>query len=730
MHERLHGRARIVLGLFEGEAPSLELAGLFQRFRAWLLNVYRTLAGLNVELNPEVRAVFGRMLATDGQIGVAEAVRRYRPLFVSAEAAGMNADQWNEYQRLGQEATAGAKAALERRSLRDMQWLSNAKNRKLREIQHLADEKRAEVLREAEAEIDAQPIYQAMQFIREGRGTLSLPALKKMYGEGPAAPWRYLHAGQHGLVNTEGLHPDVVAELFGFSSGDELVRKILDAGSRKDAVEALTDRRMLERYGDLVDPAAHERAAEAAIHNEARTRFVATELQALTKAAGPPRVMALAARQFAESAIAQRRIRDIRPGQYAAAETRAARETEHALKAGQLAQAAAHKRAQLANHQLANVSTAALAEVDSDVRYLRRFNLESTRKGLDGEYLDQIDQLLERFDLRLSVTNQEARKRESLANWVESEREQGFEPTIDPELLAEANRQHYRAMRLEEFRGLVDAVKNVEHLGRLKKKLLTARDNREFSARVDEASAAINDNAKRTRPERIENNLWRDRVRSGKDEMFAIHRKFSSLVREMDGYKDGGAVWDLLVWPMNERGTLEASERAKATQALAALFEPIKNTREKTYIQQIGTSLSREGRLLVALNWGNETNRQRVMSGDGWNQHQVQAILDTLTQEEWNFVQGIWDHINTYWPQIKEKELRVSGVAPVKVQPAAVQTRFGEYRGGYFPIKYDPTRSSMAESHSLAEVVRQTMQGLYTRAPRPAAGTPRSVLPR
>ncbi len=53
--------------LMEGKAPSPELQTLFARFRSWLLNVYKQLRG--VPLDPEVRAVMDRMLATDTSRG-------------------------------------------------------------------------------------------------------------------------------------------------------------------------------------------------------------------------------------------------------------------------------------------------------------------------------------------------------------------------------------------------------------------------------------------------------------------------------------------------------------------------------------------------------------------------------------------------------------------------------------------------------------------------------------
>ncbi|MBI2749750.1 MAG: hypothetical protein HYX43_10545 [Burkholderiales bacterium] len=728
---------------FEGEAPSIEMAGIFQRFRAWLLNVYKSLVNLNVELSDEVRAVFGRMLATDEQIAVAEAARAYRPLFESADASGMTAEQWAAYQRMRAEATAEAKSALERRSLRDMKWLSNAKSRKLKELQAQAKEKRAAIEAEVAAEVDAMPVYQAMRWLKTGElptgektvgAKLDIDALKEMYGDGPAAPWRYLATGERGLAGTEGLPPDTVAEMFGFTSGDALVKALLAAGKPQDVIQGKTDQRMLERHGDLVDPVSLERAAEAAIHNDARGRFVAAELDAL-QAAGTVRqqtgrtdvkgrpisanLMTKAARQFAESSIATKQIRSIRPAQFSAAEGRAARAAEKALRAGELAKAAAHKRAQLVNHELVRVALAAQDEVDRSVAYLRKFSSDSTREKLDVEYLDQIDQLLERHDLRASVTEKELRKRASLRDWLESQREQGYEPDIDPALLAEANRQHFREMALEQFRGLVDAVKQIEHLGRLKHRLLTAQDERDFALVRDRLLDSIKENAKTEVDLRTRDTAGAMLKKAGKL-FLAIHRKMASKAREMDGFKDGGPMWEYFIRTMNAGGDREASMREAATKKLYELAKPLLDAGHMdgkgVEFGSLGISLNRKERIAIALNTGNASNLQRLLDGEGWTRQQIQPVLDSLTAEEWGFVQGVWDFFESYRPQIAAKERRIYGKEPVWVEPVPVQTKFGELRGGYYPIKYDPARSGKAEQHADAEEARRMMQGAYTTA--------------
>lgn len=51
--------------LREGKAPKPELQGIFDRFKQWLESVYDSVKRLNVELSPEVRQAFDRMLGGD-----------------------------------------------------------------------------------------------------------------------------------------------------------------------------------------------------------------------------------------------------------------------------------------------------------------------------------------------------------------------------------------------------------------------------------------------------------------------------------------------------------------------------------------------------------------------------------------------------------------------------------------------------------------------------------------
>lgn len=842
--------------LFEGTAPSIEMQGLFQRFRAWLLNVYRDLKALNVELTTEVRGVFDRMLATGEQITLAEQGRSMMPLFTSPEQAGMTPEEFAAYQALGVDATNDAIQDLQARGLRDMTWLHNARGRLIKQLQKEAKAQRAEVQIDVRREVMSQPIYRAWQFLTgklttedkiepQAKRTSSpdsvdetqdslFAAIAKLGGLDRAAvqsewgidpkeripmpafgkhvlrreggmsidamgealgQYGYLTLDEHGkhdlheledkffeelrgkpqhsiaydysadqetragdqvknpqglgaarldvgelkamglpveVINTlkarrmtaaTGLHPDIVAEMFGFTSGDELVRKLAEAETPKAEIDALTDVRMLEQFGELSSPEAIEKAADKAIHNDARARFVATEANALAKATGQRKVLTSAAKEFASAMIARLKVRNIKPGQYASAEVRAAKAAEKASKSGDLATAAAEKRNQLIQNYATRAAYDAQEEVDKGLRYLKKF--EGDIKGLDADYADQIGALLERFDLRKGQSNKAVDKRTALADWIRAQREAGLEPDIPSELENEAFRTSYKNLTVEEFRGIVDTVRQIEHLGRLKHKLLTAADQRAYEAVRDEIAASIHEHAQGREADTRTPTTNMGRAVQGLKRFWASHIKAATWARVMDGGKDGGPMWEYFVRNANERGDQETTMRAEATAKLSEILAPVfkmgKMGGKGQFFPSLNRSLNREARIAIALNLGNEGNIQRLLGGEGWTVQQLAPVMQSLTAQEWQAVQAVWDHFESYRPQIAAKERRIYGKEPewVQPQPFAVTTADGttvQMRGGYYPIKYDPAASQRAEEHADAESAKRQLQGAYTTA--------------
>jgi len=316
--------------LFEGKAPSLELQGLFRRFASWMKDAYKHMqewmSGMGKTLTPEVRGVYDRMLATEAQIEQAESARNYAPLFKSAEQAGMTPEAWALYQLQSQDATEQAIENLQARSLRDTKWMVNAHAKALKAITKDVEAKRKAVEAEVKMQVASMPVYEAKAYLdalhkptaddkaasaahkalRDAaeakameEAKAALPGVNEVTGLEKA---QLISKSKRELANTvdramiawDKANPkpqktnapadlQVASEMFGYSSPDEMLRAIHEAEPFASVVEGMTDQRLLERYGDLATPAGIERAANEAIHNEARAKFLATELKALSE---------------------------------------------------------------------------------------------------------------------------------------------------------------------------------------------------------------------------------------------------------------------------------------------------------------------------------------------------------------------------------------------------------------------------------------------------------------
>lgn len=808
--------------LMEGKAPSIEMAGLFARFRSWLMTVYKSLADLKVDLSADVRGVMDRMLASEETIKAAEAVRGFDPLFKSAEAAGMAPEQWAEYQMLGSDATRQAVQDLEGKSIRDMKWLANAKKGALREMQALADARRKDVQEQITKEVNELPAFQAADYMRANAGDVAHKAEladwkgkrerqvaafaaepgtradrtakiaaweaenpKPVRPPNPREQWAAAQdahrvelkaavkadmweksaeakAGQSGLQKGQFFarnnrlieheverqliewakdHPkpaegasmpkEFVAEMFGFANVAEMTAAIKEAGSKKEMIEAMTDRTMLERHGELSTPDAIERAAEAAIHNEVRGRFVATELRALTKAAGPAALIARAAKAAAESSIAGKLIGALRPSMYTAAEAKAAKNAQRALASNDVQAAAVEKRAQLLNNQLAKAAQTAMQEIGKGLDYLKKFDRPSVREKIDVDYRDQIDALLDRFDLRKSITKGDLERRQSLAAWVEAQAAQGLEPNVPEKLLNELDQKHYMQMTVEEFRGMLDAVKSIEHLGRLKTKLRDLAEMREIRELADEAAdtmAAL----KQTAPD---SNRGLTRMEASWVKLKSWGRtaqagllKMEQMMDWLDGRNPNGVFNRVVFRRLADAGTRENDMRVKVKAEIDKLLKEhlVDVTKDggKIYaapglidgLTGKAQKFTKKEMLMLAGNMGNESNVAKLIAGEKWSEPAVWAFLDAnMSKADWDFVAGMGRAIESLWPEQLAMSRRLGNTNPEKIAPRPFTTSHGDYDGWYWPMIYDPARAQDVAERG-AKKADALFENSYTKA--------------
>lgn len=734
-HERF---ARTAEAYFmEGKAPSPALQGAFDRFKAWLVAIYRTVAKLNAPIDDDIRAVFDRLIATDAEIAQAEESQRARQLFASAEAAGMTDAEFASYAEAVRKSRDDARDTLLKKVMGDI-------TRRRTE-----DWKREEagVRAEVEHEINRRPDFAALHYLRTGKFLdgrrwdgmpslkLSRAALVDMYGN--EAVLDLMPKGVPPLVVREGgTHPDFVAEMFGFRGGDEMVKALLaleaeqralkDGGDtrsvRHATIAAETDRRMRDRHGDMLNDGSIQEEALAAIHNDARAAVLATELRALSRTGptvrhqgrpwrvGPPTPLEVV-REWAARTIAGHTVRDgTAVGRHARAEAQAGRAVEAALLAGDHAEAYRQQERRMLNHALAMEAKRAAEEVDAAVTMLGKFARKKTIKGMDQAYLDQIHGLLERFDFR-PTSHKEVGRRKSLWEWAQEQEAEGHEVKVPSELLNEAYRTHYGDMTVDELRGLADSVKNIAHLGRLKQTLADGKEQREFDAVVDEAEAQT-EAMDRIQASEHRNPRGLDKFKAGFRSLDSSLIKMEQVFLWLDGGNPNGVFNRIAFRPIADaqakEGDLQLAITAKVMQAFDKLTPEHRKSLEAEHrVPELGDRVFKRSELLAAaLNMGNRSNLDKMLKGERWDEAGVRSALDRhLTKADWDLAQDIWDTVNELWPEIEAQEKRLSGLAPEKIAAKEVMTRHGVYRGGYYPVIYDPARSpDVAKNAARADV--------------------------
>lgn len=752
--------------LMSGQAPSVQLRGTFARFRAWLISIYKNVRNLHVDLTPEVTKVMDRLVASDTAIAEAEAQRNVQGLFTSPESAGMTAKEFDLYRGHLESAARTAREQLDAKLMAEV----------AREQTRAWRERRNEIQTDVENEYYAKRAYRAIAAMQRGTHPngeglvegLETPPLKisraqivAQFGEE-----RLKTLPKPAVYSVDGgMNPATVADMFGYTSADEMLTEIATVPPLRQAIRGEVTKRMIQEYGSIMlDGSLHDQA-QTAIANEDREIVLRAELKALGKlrrlvapfisqerekvkandkerayerrwleaeaklrvaiAEGKKQVeidalrgevMNLRAkarggaatinraippanviRDAAAQRLATMKVGEIRPSVYWSASRRAAQQALERAARQDFDGAIAAKQQELINLQLYRQAETLLEDIDQRVRFAKDLSKPANRKTLvlAGEnYTDQVDAILDRFDFA-PATKKVLERRASLVKFVEGLESQNIPADLPPELLDEALRKHYSQLTTEELIGVTDGLKQIMGLARLKLRLLKAQDAREFAAVRDGIVTSIEASAA-PRPTQLEI-LPKDRAARMVGEWFASHTKLANMVARLDGYVDGGPLWSAMMRPINEAATAQATMHEQAGQAFRQILTShykgteLAHFHDQQFIPAINASLSKEARLAVALNWGNEGNRQRLMENmRGWKEPQVQAILDTLDARDLAFVQATLDHINSYWPLIAAKQERVFGVAPAKVEAAPwTHSTHGEQKGGYYPIAYD-----------------------------------------
>lgn len=688
--------------LREGRAPSSALRRTFAAFKVWLTALYRSVRSLNVELTDDVRNVMDRIVASDAEIEDARAGQYQGALIDDAMAIGMSFEQFHAYNeavnaaRADAEATVAAEVLLAER--REQQaWY----NREKREV-------RAQVLEE----VRNLPVYRAQRLLRNGKlpnGDLAPDELRVKLSKDELLD----KFGQSFLRNLVGMYSveggvraDEAAAIYGFGSGRELIESLVNAPRLADAVASETDARMKDRHPDpMTDGTLPDRAMIAA-HRDRQADVMVREIRALEQHVNGRQVsQAAVIKGVARQIIQDKKLRHLQPATYRSAEARAGREAFEAAAKQDWAAALAARRRQLLNFELFREAVRARDEAARTAKYLAKFGETKARARLGkagADYLDQVDGLLDRFDFR-KISDKAADRRSSLATWIEVQAQKGIDVNLPAKIMDEAFTIPYREMTVADLATLRDAVRAIDHLARLKGKLLLAGEIRD-AAEVDAAMAASLAAAHAARPVTTGDRSPKEKLRQAFMQGRVIQATATDMARELDGFKDQGAIWTNTVGVMRDAVNNRLNPALQQAQDdLAKVYvkhytkAEIRGFSERVPMPEVNGDLWSKSRLLgLALNWGNAGNREAILTQarGRMSPEQVNALLSKLDSRDWAFVEDVWRLIDAQWPAIAEAQKRRTGLVPERVQasPFTVQTSDGktlQIPGGYYPLKYE-----------------------------------------
>jgi hypothetical protein len=726
--------AEAELYILDGKAPSKRLLGTFDRLRTWMLRVYRQFRNKELNINPELRRFMDHALATEDEIVEVHNLLNIR---ASMTKDAVNDEAWAVYSGLVQ--SASQKAAQEMRKRRDVEYKDNLiKWRKgskdyadSHQITRTADEVK---LRGISAESVADYDKQTVKRLKE-----------------------------RGFIKKEGGEPvEALAEDLGFDRSEELVELLSDGYRTRDelrleyinmqeaeyAPESRPDMQMggiTDEYIQLLEfeldtinaklgkrPARPSRDLINAIDDRVSSLSVnrlTTEREALT--AGLKKAAVDAENAFREATRLERK----KAGQ-AIADVRQSMKDAHRAHVGRI-----YERARLAKEKQRVIALELRAreriksEIDTAVRQIKA---AVKSKSVNPEYRDRMRSILAQFDL-VKRSKKTLDRRESFREWFDRQTEEDIEVFNIPDKFIEASyKKNYKEMSRDEVLELRDAIKSLEHNGRLKNKLLQRKEQRSLTTAVKISSDRIRESGIEQARARITADY--PQVPSARksrrpfqkflDKVEAAHYELIKpefMFHAMDNWADHGPVHTYLYLPAKKAEDLKFQiYESVIKDRLVPQFEAAKRDgaldwNEKTIIDGIPDPLTTEERIMVALNCGNDGNYRSLSNGYRWNDTQIQSILDSLNDAEVTLVRNIWDTVESMYEPMANVYRELTGTGPKRITPRMVRFGAVEVEGGYFPIVLDRELSYKADQYSLQKEANDLMnayKGYHKPSPR------------
>lgn len=209
------------------------------------------------------------------------------------------------------------------------------------------------------------------------------------------------------------------------------------------------------------------------------------------------------------------------------------------------------------------------------------------------------------------------------------------------------------------------------------------------------------------------NNQTKTDAVSGK--LYGFHlalMKVETFLRRMGGGKNGFAV--KYIYDPISRATQAFNERKEVSMRRLAKDVGIYSKRElfnmrNEHLYTVGNlyGLTKEQLIMIALNWGTESNRQRVMETTKANEVEIErAFQEHMTDKDWEFVIRTWDHINSFFDERSKVQEELYGNPLKKVDGLTFSIGGRNIEGQYFPIVYNPKVNASVSDNQVEDIAK------------------------
>lgn len=188
--------------------------------------------------------------------------------------------------------------------------------------------------------------------------------------------------------------------------------------------------------------------------------------------------------------------------------------------------------------------------------------------------------------------------------------------------------------------------------------------------------------------------------------------KVETFLRRMGGGKNGFAV--KYIYDPISRATQAFNERKEVSMRRLAKDVGIYSKRElfdirNDHLYTVGElhGLTKEQLIMIALNWGTESNRQRVMETTKANEVEIErAFQEHMTDKDWEFVIRTWGHINSFFDERSKVQEELYGNPLKKVEGLTFTIGGRNIEGQYFPIVYNPKVNASVSDNQVEDIAK------------------------